>query len=89
MPTFDETVIKDFEVLPWVSLFGPAGLPADITKQMSEALGKILEKPDITKKINDMGTELYYLPSEPFAAFVKADIPVWANHAKTAGIEPQ
>ena len=89
VPTFDETVLKDFEVLPWVSIFGPAGLPRDIVITLSEALGAILKKPDIGKKINDMGTELYYMPSEPFTEFVKADMPVWANHAKAAGIEPQ
>ena len=87
--TFHETVIKDFEVLPWVSMFGPAGLPGEIVKQLSDAIGEVLQRPDVTKKINDMGTELFYQPSGPFAEFVKADMPVWAAHAKTAGIEAQ
>ena len=89
VPTFNETVIKDFEVAPWVSMFGPAGLAPDITQQISDAIGVILKKPDVAKRIGDMGTELYYMPSAPFAEFVKNDIPVWHAHAKTAGIEPQ
>ena len=88
-PTFHETVIKDFEVLPWVSMFGPAGVPQDIVTKMSDAIGAILKKPEIAQKINDMGTELYYMPSGPFAEFVKADMPVWAAHASSAGIVPQ
>jgi len=88
-PTFHETVIKDFEVAPWTSLIGPAGLPADIVKQLSDATGKILKDPEIVKKIHTMGTELWYLPTAEFTEFVKADIAVWHAHAKIAGIEPQ
>lgn len=89
VPTFNETVIKDFEVAPWVSMFGPAGLAPEITKQISDAIGVILKKPEVAKRIGEMGTEMFYMPSGPFAEFVKADIPVWHAHAKTAGIEPQ
>ncbi len=89
VPTFHETVIKDFEVAPWVSMFGPAGLAPDIVKQLSDALGAMLQKPDVVKRINDMGTELWYLPTAPFTQFVKDDIPVWHAHARIAGIEPQ
>lgn len=89
VPTIHETVIKDFEVLPWVSLFGPAGVPAPIVARLSDAIGVVLKKPEVVTKMNAMGTEVYYLPSGPFAQFVKDDIPVWAAHAKIAGIEPQ
>lgn len=88
-PTFHETVIKDFEVAPWTSLIGPAGLSADIVKQLSDATGKILRDPEVVKKINAMGTELWYQPAAEFAEFVKADIAVWHAHAKIAGIDPQ
>lgn len=89
VPTFHETVIKDFEVAPWTGLFGPANLAAPIVKQLSDASGKIIKNPEIARKIGLMGTELYYMPSGPFAAFVKNDVPVWHAHAKTAGIVPQ
>ena len=89
VPTFNETVIKGFEVAPWVSMFGPANLPPAIVKQVSDALGVIIRKPDIAQKIGAMGTELYYAPTAEFTAFVKSDIPVWHAHAKTAGIVPQ
>lgn len=88
-PTFHETFIKDFEVSPWTSLFGPAGLPNEIVTQLSDAVGKILKDPEVKKKIDGMGTELWYMPAGPFAKFVEADIPVWAEHAKVAGIQPQ
>jgi hypothetical protein len=36
-----------------------------------------------------MGPEPYYLASEPFAAFVRADVSIWTEHAQIAGIEPR
>jgi len=89
VPTFHETVIPGFEVLPWVSLMGPAGLPADITKRLADEVGAILKKPDVVAKIEGTGTELYYLAGPEFAEFVKADLPRWQSAAKEAGIEPQ
>ena len=89
VPTFNETVIRDFEVLPWSGLFGPAGLPADIVKQLSDASAKVVGSAETVKKINTMGIELFYLGADKFPAYVKDDMPVWHAHAKTAGIDPQ
>jgi tripartite-type tricarboxylate transporter receptor subunit TctC len=89
VPTFHETVIRDFEVAPWTGLFGPAKLPTEITSRMSALAKTMMSDPAVSKKIEGTGTELYFMESGPFARFVKSDVPVWAAHAKTAGIEPQ
>jgi tripartite-type tricarboxylate transporter receptor subunit TctC len=88
-PTLDETVIADFELLPWLGLFGPANLPRNIVEQMSNALGKMVANEAFVRSLEQLGPEPYYLPSEPFAAFVKSDVPVWTEHARIAGIEPR
>jgi tripartite-type tricarboxylate transporter receptor subunit TctC len=89
IPTLHETVIADFELLPWLGLFGPPNLPRNIVEQMSNALGKIVANEAFVKSLEQIGPEPYYLASEPFAAFVKADVPVWTEHARIAGIEPR
>ena len=88
-PTLGETVLPGFELAPWFGLFGPPHLPRGIVEQMSEALGKIVANPGFIQSLQKLGPEPYYLPSEPFAAFVKADVPVWTEHARVAGIEPR
>ena len=88
-PTLHETFIPEFEMLPWFGLFGPPGLPRDVVEQMSKALGTLLADEAFVARMLAVGPEPYYLPPEPFAAFVKADIPVWAEHARIAGIEAQ
>ena len=82
-------MIPDFELLPWLGLFGPPNLPRSIVEQMSNALGKIVANETFVKSLEKLGPEPFYLPSEPFAAFVKADVPVWTEHARIAGIEPR
>jgi tripartite-type tricarboxylate transporter receptor subunit TctC len=88
-PTLDETVIRGFELMPWLGLFGPPGMPRLIVEQLSNALGKIVTNEAFVKSLEKLGPEPFYLPSEPFAAFVKADVPIWTEHARIAGIEPR
>ncbi len=89
VPTLSETVMPGFELLAWIGLFGPAGLPADIVKTLSDNLGSLVPRADIVAKIATMGIEPYYAPSEATAAFIKADLPSWQELARDAAIEPQ
>jgi tripartite-type tricarboxylate transporter receptor subunit TctC len=88
-PTLDESIIPGFELTPWLGIFGPPNLPRSIVEQLSNALGKIVADEKFVKSLEKLGPEPFYLPSEPFAAFVKADVPVWTEHARIAGIEPR
>jgi tripartite-type tricarboxylate transporter receptor subunit TctC len=88
-PTLDETVLPGFELAPWLGLFGPPNLPQDIVVRVSDALGKLLSDQAFVASLRELGPEPYYLPAGPFTAFVKADIPVWTEHARIAGIEPR
>jgi len=86
-PTLQETVLPGFELTPWLGLFGPPNLSRAIVEQMSTALGRIVASEAFARSLEKLGPEPYYLASEPFAAFVKADVPVWTEHARIAGIE--
>ena len=88
-PTFDETVLPGFELLSWVGLFGPPGLPRNVVERMAEAVRRMLADETSATRLQATGTEPYYMPTEPFAAFVAADVPIWSEHARIAGIEPQ
>lgn len=88
-PTLDESILPGFELTPWLGIFGPPNLPRGIVEQISNALGKIVADEKFVRSLEKLGPEPFYLPSEPFAAFVKADVPVWTEHARIAGIEPR
>jgi tripartite-type tricarboxylate transporter receptor subunit TctC len=88
-PTLHETVMPGFEVLPWLGLLGPANMPADIVRMLSDNLRTIFARPDVVARIATMGIEPYYAPGEETAAFIKSDLPRWLELARDAGIEPQ
>jgi tripartite-type tricarboxylate transporter receptor subunit TctC len=88
-PTLHETVIPEFEVLPWMGIFGPPALPRPIVEQLSNAIGKILSNDGFVKSLVKLGPEPYYLANGSFAAFVRDDVRVWTEHARIAGIEPR
>ena len=89
VPTLHETVMPGFEVLPWLGLFGPAGMPAGIVNMLSDNLRTIFARSDIAARIGTMGIEPYYAPSEETAAFIRSDLTKWQEMAREAGIEPQ
>jgi tripartite-type tricarboxylate transporter receptor subunit TctC len=89
VPTLHETVLPGFEVLPWLGLFGPAGMPDDAVTMLSDNLRTLLARADVIARIALMGIEPYYAPSGETAAFVNADLPKWQEMAREAGIEPQ
>lgn len=60
-----------------------------IVEQMAGALAKLLADREFAAKLSGVGVEPHDMPPEPFAQFVRADIPVWTEHARVAGIEPQ
>lgn len=89
VPTLDETIMPGFEAQPWGGLFGPAGLPSSITKQLSKSVGEILAKPDVIQQIRAVGLDPYYLPAESFGAYTASQVTRWTALAKNAGIVPQ
>jgi tripartite-type tricarboxylate transporter receptor subunit TctC len=57
VPTAADAGLKDFNILSFIGLYGPPGLPADIVKKANHALNTALQDPTITKGIFDRGDE--------------------------------
>jgi putative tricarboxylic transport membrane protein len=89
VPTLHETVLPGFDLVGWGGLFGPPGLPPDVVKLLSDGVGKALAREDIAERFRAAGMEVFYMPSSHFAGYVAAQLPVWLNAAKEAGVEPQ
>ncbi len=72
----------------WFGLFGPARMPAELTRQISDAARAAVRGESIRKRLElDAGEPVASSPEE-FAAFVKADIPRWAQLVKYSGATP-
>lgn len=90
LPTIAETTqLKNFDLVAWIGLFGPANLPAPITSRLYAELSKIMNTPDIKTRLLSLGTEPAVADPAVFGEFVKAQLEVWAEYSRTAGMEPQ
>jgi len=81
--------IKDFDLAAWTGLFGPANLPPDIVNKLSDAMQKILARPDIRERM--LNNFIEPTPSDPatFKAMVRKQLDVWGEKVKVSGIQPE
>lgn len=63
LPTIAESGVKDFEYTFWFGLFGPAGLPADVTKKLTDVVNEVLADPAVQKKLLVSGSEAAPFPT--------------------------
>lgn len=90
LPSISEaTQLKNFDLVAWTGLFGPANLPADITTRLHTELNKILGTLEVKNKLLSLGVETSTANSAAFGEFVKGQLSVWAEYSRVAGIEPQ
>lgn len=47
VPTMAEAGIDNFPIAPWLGLFGPAGIPADIVTRVNEAFAEAMQDPKV------------------------------------------
>ncbi|MFJ4291669.1 tripartite tricarboxylate transporter substrate binding protein [Cupriavidus sp. NPDC089707] len=81
--------VKGFESSAWFGLFGPAGMPAEVTQALYQAARKGLESPAVRKRLENDGAQPVAMAPEAFAAFVKQDVKRWASVVKYSGASPE
>jgi tripartite-type tricarboxylate transporter receptor subunit TctC len=92
VPTMDEAGVPSLYFSLWAGLFGPKGLPPDISAKLIKAAGDAMAEPSLRQKLIDQGFDV--APRErqtPDALAVqqKADIKKWWPIIKQAGITAQ
>jgi len=66
----------------WFALSGPAGLPNDITQRLNAAVAKMLQFPDVRKRLDRDAVETRVMTSDEFTAFVASEIDKWTPVAR-------
>jgi len=79
------TVAEDvpgYEVVSWLGLAAPAGVPSDIANRLSDAVKIAVAVPELKSRLRDMGNEARASTPEEFRARVVADHDKWKPLAK-------
>ena len=88
LPTIGDTV-QGFDVANWIGMFAPAGTPAEIVNRLNAEIQKIMQTPDVQKRLETEGAK--FIPTTPasFAAFQKAEADKWGRAIREAGLKAE
>jgi tripartite-type tricarboxylate transporter receptor subunit TctC len=85
IPTMDEAGLAGFEATTWHGLVAPAGTPKGIIDTLHRALVETLKDAGVQQKLNALGVDITPDTPDEFAAYIKAEIPKWAEVIKESG----
>ncbi|MES2535370.1 MAG: tripartite tricarboxylate transporter substrate binding protein [Pseudomonadota bacterium] len=90
LPTIEETLgLRDFDLAAWTGLFGPAGMPKEVSDKLSATLMQIMAKPEVRNRILAAGAEPTPSDAATFSVLVKRQLEVWGRKVADAGIQPE
>jgi tripartite-type tricarboxylate transporter receptor subunit TctC len=80
LPTVAESGLPGYESVTWFGIYGPKGLPADISNRLNGEFNAALKTPDVLERLGRLGAEAApgNTPAQ-FAALVAADSARWAQ----------
>ena len=88
VPTFIESGESRYRVEGWYSLHGPAGLPREIVRALSDATRKVLSNPEFVEKQRAIGSDIVFSTPEELATRLKVDTEDALRLARELKISP-
>ncbi|MGZ9067111.1 MAG: tripartite tricarboxylate transporter substrate binding protein [Burkholderiales bacterium] len=86
-PTMIEAGVKNFEATQWHGLLAPRGTPNEIVDRLHRETVRIVQQPDVAKRMASDATEPVGSSRQQFAAFIKSEYDKWRRVVKQAGIK--
>lgn len=86
VPTLTELGI-DLKASVWIGLLAPSGTPSEIIKRLNESVAKVVEMPEVQKKIIAMSVIPMSNTPEEFAKIIATEIPLWRQVAQENNIK--
>ncbi len=86
VPTVAET-LPGFNVNAWLGLFGPAGVPANITDRLYAATAKALQRSEVSKRLAAMGAEVVGGTPAQMGTHLKSEMDRWVKLAREVKFE--
>ncbi len=89
LPTVAQAGYPGFEVTSWYAIFGPAGMPREVTQKLSAEIHRAVTQTDLRERLKGIGTTPIGSTPDELAAFQRTDIALWTRVVKSAGIKPE
>jgi tripartite-type tricarboxylate transporter receptor subunit TctC len=86
VPTLSETVAPGFDTGTWFGLYGPRGLPPEITARLNAELMRFAASPIVRERFTQLTFEPATASLEELAALQARDAASWARIIREAGV---
>jgi len=87
LPTIAEAALPGYDASVWFGVFAPAGTPRPVVDRLHGEILKALQTQDLKSRMVAMGTDVSGMGPDDFSAYVRKEIPKWANLVKAAGVK--
>ncbi len=88
VPTVAEAGLPGFDVTIWYGVFGPAGMPADVTAKLNQAINAAIRTPELGQRLSDLGADVAGGTPQDLGRYQAAESTRWSRFIKEAGITP-
>jgi len=85
VPTLAEAGVPGFEATLWLSISGPAGMPAPIVQRLYAEISKALRDPELQANFRTGGVEAQAMPPEELAGYMRAEHEKWGKVVRDTG----
>ena len=89
LPTMSEAALPGFDANNWIGLFAPAGTPAEIVHLLNAEVVKVMNTPEMRKRVETEGATFSPMSAGQFADFVRKEVIEWREIIRAAGITAQ
>ncbi|CAN5777454.1 tripartite tricarboxylate transporter substrate-binding protein [soil metagenome] len=87
VPTFKELGYDIDDALAWHGLLAPAGTPPEVVNRLNTEISKILARPEIAKKLQEIGLEIMGGSPAHFSDFIRSENARWGKVIKDSGVK--
>ena len=89
VPTVAESGYPKYKALTWNGLVAPAGTPKEIVDKVAKVVEQAAKDPAFAAKLASYGVDPLGNTPDEFSKMIAADIVIWADALKAAGITQQ
>ena len=89
IPTIAESGMTGFDFSSWYGLWGPKGLPAEVTARLQAEVAKAMTRPEIKERLTVLGFEAIGSTAAEFGAYIDAESTRYGQIIRDARIKTE
>ena len=86
VPTIAEAGFPDYEMVPWIAIVAPRGLPGPVRAALGKALADTVNDPATRAELEKIGVEVAYEPGSAYDTRVARELPLLRAYVHKANI---